>query len=116
MAISIPHGTIKSRCSAPSRTPSPISIPHGTIKRTTRHPLGPLNPISIPHGTIKSQTPIDAVANKSLFQFHMVRLKGAIENKIPNKIKFQFHMVRLKVTFENTTDRLKTNFNSTWYD
>ena len=53
--------------------------------------------ISIPYGAIKSGNPIYDRVIKYIFQFLMVRLKGAMNFSNAIKDVFQFLMVRLKV-------------------
>ena len=51
-----------------------------------------------------------------LFQFHMVRLKDSIMGWLSSLISFQFHMVRLKVLQNVLNAIVDSDFNSTWYD
>ena len=78
--ISIPHGTIKSQGGpAQVHAHDHISIPHGTIKSFYVPNRIIDDAISIPHGTIKSLMRSLADEPPISFQFHMVRLKGAVQ-------------------------------------
>ena len=55
---------------------SQISIPYGAIKSCYAVSFSYVRSISIPYGAIKSQVTTDSCFEASLFQFHMVRLKG----------------------------------------
>jgi len=77
--ISIPYGAIKSYISKRRVFYlHHISIPYGAIKRQSDEiRIYADYYISIPYGAIKSPSVIKATPFLSLFQFLMVRLKGA---------------------------------------
>ena len=61
----------------PSANAVAVSIPHGTIKSSVRAEDNSEDTgVSIPHGTIKRQVRFEIEGRTLVFQFHMVRLKG----------------------------------------
>ena len=56
--------------------------------------------VSIPNGTIKRVSEKHLFADRILFQFQMVRLKGGVfPEQLKENQKFQFQMVRLKAAW-----------------
>ena len=119
IAVSIPHGSIKSYC---RRRDSPrypgVSIPHGSIKSVLSFLKVFIDwYVSIPHGSIKRGCPDGENVIAAVFQFHMVRLKEITrEFSDGTQTSFQFHMVRLKGHQGRHHRHRQRSFNSTWFD
>ena len=95
--VSIPFSTIKSSPRNLSvSTLDFVSIPFSTIKSLSQVGQRLQSSVSIPFSTIKSLTANKCTVTFNSFQFHLVRLKGNIEQCKRKRTAFQFHLVRLK--------------------
>ena len=78
MSVSIPYGTIKTKCDlCRDRKAREVSIPYGTIKTSVEAKYSYHARVSIPYGTIKTPT-FYLSSRRNGFQFHTVQLKHGL--------------------------------------